>query len=332
MMTPEVSVVIPTHNRRALLKRTLRSALEQRETDIEVIVVDDGSSDGTYEFLQQWGDPRLRVLRHDTPTGVSAARNTGLSHALGNWVAFLDDDDLWAPDKLATQLRSFREHPDAAWVSSEAVVVDEQLHVVGMHRHPTPLPGETELLAYNYIPGGGSGTMVRTELARSVGGFDQNLSNMADWDLWIRLSLQAPLAMVHRPLVAYLRHSGGMSRNASGVEREFEWITSKYADVRAPLGIRINGKTLKWFARRQVRAGNRLSAARLYAHAAWHDSDLKSWGLAAASIMSPQLLNRRRAWDPRKHVQSDFIKEAEAWLKPLQQPASQPPRSGRAVT
>ena len=174
--------------------------------------------------------------------------------------------------------------------------------------------------------------MARTALARSLGGFDLNLSNMADWDMWIRLSLQAPLTAVRRPLVAYLRHSGGMSRNASGVEREFESIATKYADIRARLGVVMNANTLQWFARRQVRAGNRLSAARLYARAAWHDSDFKSWGRAAKSIMLPRFLSRRREWDPRKHVQSDWFEEAETWLRPFQQLTSQPPGSGKAVT
>ena len=99
--TPEVSVVVPTHNRSGLLAQTLHSVLWQRGVDLEVLVVDDGSADDTAEMVAGLADPRIRLLRHDHPQGVSAARNRGVAAASGRWLAFCDDDDLWAPDKLA---------------------------------------------------------------------------------------------------------------------------------------------------------------------------------------------------------------------------------------
>src|SRR5918993_498800 len=103
-----VSVVVPTRNRSRLLASTLRSVLVQRGVELEVIVVDEGSTDNTPEMLAALDDPRVRVLRHDVPRGLSAARNRGADEARGEWVAFVDDDDLWAPEKLVSQLDAAR--------------------------------------------------------------------------------------------------------------------------------------------------------------------------------------------------------------------------------
>jgi glycosyltransferase involved in cell wall biosynthesis len=100
----DVTVVIPTHNRKELLDRTLRSVLAQEDVDLSVVVVDDGSADGTEAFVQALADPRVSVVRHPEARGVSAARNTGIARATTTWLAFVDDDDLWAPTKLRAQL------------------------------------------------------------------------------------------------------------------------------------------------------------------------------------------------------------------------------------
>ena len=104
----DVSVVVPTRNRSALLALTLHSVFRQQDVDLEVIVVDDASADDTAAVLRTIADPRLRLIRHETSQGVSAARNRGAAQARGEWIAFLDDDDLWAPAKLALQLRAAR--------------------------------------------------------------------------------------------------------------------------------------------------------------------------------------------------------------------------------
>src|ERR687891_190196 len=103
---PEVSVIVPTHNRRALLLLTLRSILLQSDVDLELIVVDDGSIDGTGTAVEQLADSRARVVRNEVAQGVSAARDRGRAETTGDWIAFCDDDDLWAPTKLRSQLRA----------------------------------------------------------------------------------------------------------------------------------------------------------------------------------------------------------------------------------
>src|SRR4051812_3505416 len=99
-MAPQVSIVLPTHNRTSMLQQALGCALDQEGVDLEVIVVDDGSSDDTPEVLGRVEDERLRVIRNERPQGVSRARNSAIERANGDWIAFLDDDDLWAPGKL----------------------------------------------------------------------------------------------------------------------------------------------------------------------------------------------------------------------------------------
>ena len=119
----DVSVIVPTRNRSALLATTLRTVVRQRDVDLEVIVVDDGSTDDTGGVVAALDDPRVLLIRCPPPGGVSAARNVGAAEAHGEWLAFLDDDDLWAPDKLACQLRAARE-AGRDWVYGGAVVIE----------------------------------------------------------------------------------------------------------------------------------------------------------------------------------------------------------------
>ena len=125
-LPPTVTVVIPTRDRvRLLTSHALPSALSQEGVVLEVIVVDDGSSDGTEESVAAIQDERLSLVRHEQPRGVSAARNTGIAAARGEWLAFLDDDDLWSPLKVSRQLETAAA-VGARWVYAASLVVDEQ--------------------------------------------------------------------------------------------------------------------------------------------------------------------------------------------------------------
>jgi glycosyltransferase involved in cell wall biosynthesis len=168
---PDVSVVIPTHNRSGLLALTLRSALRQHGVDLEVVVVDDGSTDGTAAAVERLADPRVRMVRHATPLGVSSSRNAGIAEARGRWVAFLDDDDLWAPDKLARQLEA-AEAARRSWVYAGTVNVDDRLRVLEGGPPPPPERVPELLNRYNPVPAGASNVMVRADALGRVGGFD----------------------------------------------------------------------------------------------------------------------------------------------------------------
>src|SRR5688500_7386568 len=129
MVQTDVTVVVPTRNRSALLSLTLRSVLRQQDVNLEVIVVDEASTDDTTAMLATVADARVRVIRHETPLGVSSARNRGASEAHGEWLAFLDDDDLWAPDKLARQLQA-AQAAGRDWAYTGSVNITDRCQIV----------------------------------------------------------------------------------------------------------------------------------------------------------------------------------------------------------
>ena len=179
---PRVSVVVPTHNRSDLLSVTLRSVLRQRDVDLEVIVVDEASTDDTTAMLGRLADSRVRTIRHETPRGVSTARNRGAREARGEWVAFIDDDDLWAPDKLARQLHAAQE-TGRDWAYVGSVNITDGLRIVYGLPPPSPEQVVLALPHYNAIPAGGSNVMVRRAALLQAGPFDIRLRNTEDWEM-----------------------------------------------------------------------------------------------------------------------------------------------------
>ncbi len=256
-VAPEVSIVIPTHHRWELLERhALPSALSQRGVEVEVIVVDNGSTDGTFERLVALRDPRIVPLRREEP-GTAAARNAGIRLARGRWVAFLDDDDLWSPDKLRLQLE--RAH-DAQWCYAGVAVVDESLSVTDLLPLPDPV-AIAELLRHgSAVPGGQSNVVVHTELLLGVGGFDEALQHPADWDLWLRLARAAVPVAVDEVVVATLDHRGrSFFREARDIRAEIEVVLQRAGGDDAD-----RQAVDEWFANQLHRGGHRGRAAREY--------------------------------------------------------------------
>jgi glycosyltransferase involved in cell wall biosynthesis len=202
-----VSVVIPTRNRRDRLERAIKSAEIQTWPNIEIIVVDDASSDGTQSFLQQLvsADARVQVVRNEVPRGGGAARNQGVATARGPYVAFLDDDDIWLPEKLAEQVALMRANPEASAVSCGFIVQHSSL----IHRkvsvvHPLD---EQQILRSNQL-GGASMCLTTKENLVTVQGFDPILCSGQDWDLWIKLHGIGDVLICDKPLVCYVPHQG----------------------------------------------------------------------------------------------------------------------------
>ena len=189
---PLVSVVIPTRNRVHLLQRAVFSVLNQEPApdhfEFEVIVVEQQSSDGTDEFLSAIADPRLRVVRVP-PIGPGAARNLAVSQALGTWIAFVDDDDLWSPDKLRIQLRALVAH-DGDWGCTGTYYLDDTEHVIGLRQPLRTGPLDdlyADLIEENVVTST-STVMVRRQLLIDAGGFPTDVHFAEDWMLWIRLA------------------------------------------------------------------------------------------------------------------------------------------------
>jgi glycosyltransferase involved in cell wall biosynthesis len=305
-----VSVVVPTRNRSGLLAITLRSVLRQRDVELEVIVVDEASTDDTSDHLAGLGDARVRVVRHENPQGVSAARNRGAAEARGEWVAFTDDDDLWAPEKLARQIRA-AEAADRNWSYAGSVNVTDDLQIV--YGLPPPPPEEVvaALPHYNAIPGGGSNVVVRRETLLRAGPFDSRLRNTEDWEMWIRLAKAGPPAWVCSPLLAYRVHPSNSSLDVAEIVRGTRLIEELHhttADW---------GRLHRWLAESCLRTGQRRAALGQFARAA-------AGGQARATAHDLALIARRRmrrsSSAPRPPQRGDprWTEEAAGWLRELQ--------------
>jgi glycosyltransferase involved in cell wall biosynthesis len=303
-MIPTVSVIIPTHERRELLLRTLHSVVRQQNCSFEVLVVDDGSTDGTAEAVRSLADSRVRVLRNERPVRVAAARNLGVQAAIGSWIALLDDDDLWSPEKLTRQ-RTAAEETGRQWVYAGAVEIDATGVLLGGDPPPPPQELIRRLIDKNGMPAGSSNVMLRAGLFREVGGFDVQLRHLADWDLWLRLARSGPPAYVSDPLVAYRIHDGQATLDPDGMIAEGRVLKARYgADLNS---IR------RWLAWSHLRRGERRLAARAYAEAAVA-GNISSLGRAAVAVLHPRLTKSTR---PRPSRNGEWCRAAEPWLRTL---------------
>lgn len=249
-------MIIPTRDRWELLSRhALPSALGQEDVDLEVVVVDDGSTDHTAARLAQLAEPRLRVVRHHRARGMAGARNAGIASARGTWLGFLDDDDLWSPQKLRMQL-DVADEKGADFVYAAAVLLYGE-RVVPFDRLPNESEVTSALLESDVIPAGASNVIARTELVRRLGGFDEQLVYSADWDFWIRLALTGRGVVCNEVLVAHVQHGGNaLFRHRPDVIGEFDHIVEKHAAHLAPhTRARARRGFLEWLVHEYRQAG-----------------------------------------------------------------------------
>jgi glycosyltransferase involved in cell wall biosynthesis len=303
----QVSVIVPTRNRRELLPTTLCSALGQRGVDLEVLIIDDASDDDTAAVAHALADGRVRVIRLDTPSGVSMARNRGVAAARGEWLAFLDDDDLWAPDKLARQLAAARES-GRDWAYTGGVVFLGDRIV----RAQVPLPPDAmvkTLLRYDAIPGGGSNVIMRRALWPHTGPFDTQLRSGEDWEMWIRLAKHGIPAWVCAPLVAKRLHSTNATLDTSEIINGSRYI-ERLHDIHADWGI-----LHQWMGHLSLRVGHRRAALRHFARAVAHGEVRKGLGDAIYVIREVLGFGFRRTNNQGSDSRDGWIAEAELWLR-----------------
>ena len=321
MSASSVSVVVPTRNRAATLPRLLRSVLGQDARDLELVVVDDGSTDDTTAVLAACKDPRLRVVRHETARGVAHARNAGTAAATGRWVAWCDDDDVWSPSKLRLQLQALADAPQARWCNGGSAYVDTELRLSRVRRCPSPATVASDILRLNVITGGGSGVLADRRLALSVGGFDPRMSMYADWDMWGKLAQAAPLAVVDLPLVGYVEHAAGMSQAQLHLALDELALLQGSLDCLAAASgrsERLDLAALGYWVLRQQTSGGRRRDRLLLPFRLSRRGMLPPARVMPYSVLSgfaPGALQRRwaRRWtrDPR------YVEYAESWLTDL---------------
>lgn len=211
-----VSVIIPTYNRGWAIKEAIDSVLAQDFTDFELIVVDDGSTDNTQDILNSYKEDI--IVLHQENKGVSAARNRGIASASGQYIAFLDSDDLWLPQKLSTQVDFFNTNPDALICQTEEKWIRNGMFANPKKRH-RKLSGnifEQSLYLCLVSP---SAVMMKRSLFEKAGMFDETLSACEDYDMWLRVSCRYPVYLIDTPLIIKRGgHADQLSRT-SGQDR-----------------------------------------------------------------------------------------------------------------
>ena len=213
----QISVIIPTWNRAGCLARTLESVLAQNLAAHEVIVVDDGSTDQTRELVaRRFGDVRYLYQQN---RGVSSARNTGIRAASGDWIALLDSDDRWHPDKLARQQAALNASPDAVLCHSDEIWMRNGRRVNPMQKHAKH-GGRIFRQCLPLCPISPSASIIRRDIFDTIGLFDESLPACEDYDLWLRICAVHPVLYIDAPLITrYGGHSDQLSRRYWGMDR-----------------------------------------------------------------------------------------------------------------
>ncbi len=230
---PKISVIIPAYNAEKTIKKTIESVLNQTLSDFELIVINPNSSDSTSKIISQIQDSRLQVFNY--PQGnVAINRNLGFSHANGEFISFLDADDLWAPDKLEAQYTALVENPQAAVVYSWTNCVDETGNFIRRCGRSI-LTGDvfSHLLLTNFIVSG-SNVMIRKQALIEVGGFDESLTNAEDMDMWLRLAAKYEFIPVKKVQVFYRISRHSKSFNILRMEKSLIKVYNKaFQDTKA---------------------------------------------------------------------------------------------------
>lgn len=266
------SVVVPLHDKRHTVVRTVESALRQEYPHFELIVVDDGSTDGGADELARIGDPRLRVIRQPN-AGPGAARNRGIEAARHEWIAFLDADDLWLPGHLAELDRVRAAHPEAGLIGTAYLDTDPQ----GRFHAPPPHEGTIGTICYLDSVGRGekplwtSSAAIRAEVFRRTGGFP-HLPSGEDSQYWARIALSWPVARSTRATAVYVHGTGGISdtagtrwnghelRRLDDLSPAVAFLLSRYDTLETPelrrAVDRFIDRTFDWCVRGSVRIGD----------------------------------------------------------------------------
>lgn len=228
-----VSAVIPTRNRSAQLKDAIDSVLRQSLPVREVIVVDDGSTDETGQILASYGD-RIRAISQPQG-GASAARNRGFREARGEWIAFLDDDDVWLETKNAKQMALAQNNPSLGLIYCGDIVMDERLRKV-LKERPAIAANRGDvferLVASNFIFT--SGVIAKREAINQAGHMDVQLRWAHDWDLWLKIVARYTVDVIPEPLVLYRLAADGLTYEIRATERikEMETVVKRACDLR----------------------------------------------------------------------------------------------------
>lgn len=293
---PQVSVVIPTYNRAHILGRAIASVLGQTYTDLELVVVDDGSTDGTASLMQGFSDPRLRYVPQPQNRGVSAARNRGIAEARGEWLAFLDSDDEWLPQKLERQFAAVEGVECVASYCSMlrfdgALSTRIPYSVEGVNAGAAPWPSLLmDGLWFSQT------WLVPKRVVLAAGQFDERMSIWEDWDLFLRIALQGPIHHLPEVLVHSMVSPDSLVGQHGNRPRSLRILQEKHAQLFA------QNKVLKAHhaytrARFELLYGNWFQGWTALAHAiALQPLRARGWALLLASVTGRSGLQHMAEW------------------------------------
>jgi glycosyltransferase involved in cell wall biosynthesis len=237
----KVSVIIPTYNRAYLVKRAIDSVTKQTFQDIEIIIVDDASTDNTENIIKTLNDKRILYIKHKERKGASAARNTGIENAQGEYIAFLDSDDEWLPQKLAKQLKVFNNSS-----RNLGLVYTACMEIEDSKQKRTIIPRCRGNVIENLLVSNCVGyivtALVRKECFNETGLFDEQLSCSEDWDMWIRIAQYYEVDFVNEILVCIYPQRDGLMRNNAGAISARKRILKKYEQLVKALPIKMKAE------------------------------------------------------------------------------------------
>lgn len=326
---PSFSVIIPTYNRAGLVTQAVQSVLSQTLDDHEIIVIDDGSTDGTRRSLQPFRDA-IRYFRQEN-RGLAAARNRGIEEARGEFLAFLDSDDRLEPRMLETVLDTFARYPAAGGVVTAEREIDEwnrRGDRVFSKRSSGTYFSPTGMLTKDTRIGCGRPAVVRRRWVETLGGFDEELRCAVDCDLWIRYAFHMPMVLQPEPLVLRRTHSGNLSHNRKQDALDWLRILEKLAAerpdfVRTHRRVYRNSKAKNLvrygreiLAQRKLNAQDLAKARQALANA----FRVKPWKLRAIaylvwSHLTPSTYSRFRRWE-LKHLERNATRKSAATHRP----------------
>ncbi|MEP9411068.1 MAG: glycosyltransferase [Candidatus Brocadia sp.] len=222
-----VSVILPTYNCAHFLQDSLGSVLSQTYDFYEIIVVDDGSTDNTKAVLNPFMQ-KIKYIHLEQNRGLPTARNIGIQSAQGTYIAFLDADDLWLPEKLQTDVNCFDQHPEVSMVYSRHINIDEKGFALGGDRKKRLPSGNIFIRLFseqNFVIS--SSVVVRKDVFETVGLFDEKLINCQDWDMWLRIAFYFQVAGINKPLVKYRHNPRSLSKNRDNVLKYQKLVIDK---------------------------------------------------------------------------------------------------------